>query len=70
MKTSQNVNIESELLFFIWNYKLTIMAKRKTKDQINNMILEHYYLRNKGQTTSNKNLEHGRKDISLKITTL
>jgi len=46
------------------------MAKRKTKDQIGNMILEHYNLRNKGQTTSNKNLGHGSKNISLNITAL
>jgi hypothetical protein len=46
------------------------MAKRKTKNQIDNMIIEHYNLRNKGQTTSNKNLGPGNKNISLKIIAL
>jgi hypothetical protein len=31
LKISLNVDIKSELAFFIWNYELGVMAKRKVK---------------------------------------
>ncbi len=37
-KSYQSVNIQNELAFAIWNYKLKVMAKRKVQSQIGNMI--------------------------------
>jgi hypothetical protein len=34
LKSSQNINMESDLAFSIWTYELTIMVKRKTMKQI------------------------------------
>jgi hypothetical protein len=43
LKSSQNVNIKSELAFSLWNYELGLIAKKRIENQsqINKLTLNH-----------------------------
>ncbi len=33
LENSQNIDIKSDIAFFIWSYKLKVMAKKKPKEK-------------------------------------
>ncbi len=44
-----NKDIKNEFTFFIWSCELRIMANKKVRNQIGNLILNHKNSQNKGQ---------------------